>query len=559
MMKKYIVGIFLLLLFNSCSFLDYDETSGRTKEEAYSYFDNLNQLVAHVYSYLPDDFGRVSDAMVESATDNSIYTYENNAIHYFNNDVWSPMERVDDAWDLWDGIRSANSFLENFDSEVLKSFEYNDNYDEMIEKSSMFPFEVRFLRAFFYFELAKRYGNIPLLIKTYNQNEINSIRQESFDKIIDFIVTECDEIAKILPVNQMDFWGESGRVTKGAALALKSRALLYAASKLHNPSNDLKKWELAAKAAYEVIELNSYSMPDIDKDNLYSDEGGNTILSSPQLIFERRNSSKTNSFEARNQPMGYEGSEIGGGNTPTQNLVDAFEMEDGTPFDWNNKVHVANIYFDESGKPTRDPRLYLNVLHNGSSWLKQTVETFVGGKNEILDGATTTGYYLRKYMNPSVSLNPSKPNKIEHHYVLFRYAEILLNYAEAMNEWKGPDIITEECRISATESINKVRRAAHMNELSGLDQNSFREKVRNERRVELAFEGHRFYDIRRWVIAGDDNVRNIYGIEIVKSGNSYSYEKVLLKSYEWNDKKYLFPIPQHEKYKNENLVQNPGW
>lgn len=218
-MKKYIVGIFLLLLFNSCSFLDYDETSGRTKEEAYSYFDNLNQLVAHVYSYLPDDFGRVSDAMVESATDNSIYTYENNAIHYFNNDVWSPMERVDDAWDLWDGIRSANSFLENFDSEVLKRFEYNDNYDEMIEKSSMFPFEVRFLRAFFYFELAKRYGNIPLLIKTYNQNEINSIRQESFDKIIDFIVTECDEIAKILPVNQMDFWGESGRVTKGAALA----------------------------------------------------------------------------------------------------------------------------------------------------------------------------------------------------------------------------------------------------------------------------------------------------------------------------------------------------
>lgn len=558
-MKKYILGATLLLSFASCNFLDYDETYGRTKEEAYSYFDNLNQLVANIYSYLPDDFGRVNDAMIESATDNSIYTYENNSIHYFNNDVWSPLKRVDDAWNFWDGIRSANSFLESFNQDALKRFEYNDNYDEMIEKSSMFPFEVRFLRAFFYFELAKRYGDVPLLLRTYTEDEINTVKQESFDRVIDFIVSECDEVSKTLPLKQSDFWNETGRITKGAALALKSRALLYAASKLHNPENLSEKWEKAAKAAYDVIELNVYSMPNIDKDNLYSTSGGNSILTSPQLILERRSGSKTNTFEARNQPMGYEGSKIGGGNTPTQNLVDAFEMADGTTFDWNNPEHVKNIYFDAKGKQTRDPRLYLNVLHNGSTWLKQNVETYVGGKNQALEGATTTGYYLRKYMNPSVSLDPSKPNKIEHHYILFRYAEILLNYAEAMNEWKGPNVTTEDCRMSAIDAVNLVRKAAKMNSIFDNSQISFRERVRNERRIELAFEGHRFYDIRRWMIAEDENVNNIYGVKIIKSGDSYTYERVLLKSYKWNDKKYFFPIPQHEIYKNKNLVQNMGW
>ena len=114
-------------------------------------------------------------------------------------------------------------------------------------------------------------------------------------------------------------------------------------------------------------------------------------------------------------------------------------MKDGTPFDWNNPTHVANMYYDASNKETRDPRLYKNVLTNGSIWQNQQVEIFEGGKYKILDGSTKTGYYLRKYMNPSVSLDPDKPNKLYHHYVLFRYAEILLNYAEAMNEWKDQD------------------------------------------------------------------------------------------------------------------------
>ena len=225
---------------SACDFLDYEgETSGKTQEEAYAYYDNLNQLTTYVYTFLPADFGSVDDAMLESASDNSVYTWENNSIYYMTNGVWSPLKTVDTQWTLWTGIRSANSFLENYDPEALNRFEYNDNFDEMIEKSAMFPYEVRFLRAFYFFELAKRYGDIPLLTRTYTQEEINAVEKAPFNEVIDFVVRECTEIAPELPVDQNDFWDETGRVTKGAALALKSRALLYAASPLHNPEGDV--------------------------------------------------------------------------------------------------------------------------------------------------------------------------------------------------------------------------------------------------------------------------------------------------------------------------------
>ena len=555
------IKLYLMLLMlgslGACDYLDYDETSGKTQEEAYAYFDNLNQLTTYIYTLLPADLGAIDDAMLESASDNSLYTWENNEIYYMTNGVWSPLKTVDTQWTLWTGIRSANSFLENFDPEVLKRFEYNDDYDEIVSKSAKFPYEVRFLRAFYFFELAKRYGDIPLLTRTYSQEEINSVEKTPFDEIIDFIVRECTEIAPELPVDQNDFWDETGRATKGAALALKSRALLYAASPLHNPSNDLTKWEAAAKAAYEVIAMNEYSLPAIADDPLYSDQGGNTVLRSPQLIFERRSEELTNDFEARNEPMGYEGAE--GGNTPSQNLVDAYELKDGTPFDWNNPTHVNNMYYDAAGEQTRDPRLYLNVLTNGSTWLGETVETFDGGKHKVLDNSTKTGYYLRKYMNPSVSLDPVTPNKLHHHYILFRYAEILLNYAEAMFEWQGnADATTTDCPLSAREALNQVRTSANMKAVDASG-DAFREKVRNERRIELAFEGHRFFDVRRWKIAGDDAVRNIYGVEITKNGNSYSYRKVLLETRYWNNKMYLYPFPQNEVYMNPNLTQNADW
>lgn len=553
MKKKYITIACVAFLFAGCS-LDFDESNGDTKEMAYSYYDNLAKLVTYVYSFLPTDLDRNSGAMMEAATDNAVYSWENNSIYNICNDVWSPIVTIDTGWDYFNAIRSANSFLENFDIEVLKEFQFNDDYDAIMAKATLFPAEVRFLRAFYYFELGKRYGNIPLLTKTYEPEEINKVVSSSFDDLIGFIVTECDQIADQLPIDHKEYQGETGRATKGAVLALKSRALLYAASSLHNPNGNKDKWEKAAKAAAAIISMGKYSLPKVGADPLYSKNGGNEFLNSPQLIFERRNGNQTSTFEARNEPMGYEGSQ--GGNTPTQNLVDAFDMKDGTPFDWNNPQHVQNIYVDADGNQTRDPRLYLNVLHNGSTWLKQKVETNVGGLHTGVVGATKTGYYLRKHMNELVSLNPVKPLKKEHHYPLFRYAEILLNYTEAMYEWVGPDTKPENCPLSAREALNLVRDCADMKHVDESG-DAFLEKVRNERRIELAFEDHRFWDIRRWRIG--EAVKDIYGIQISGSGSNFTYQRILVEQRKWDDKMYLFPIPQKEKDMNPNLVQNPGW
>lgn len=555
--KVYMIAIGTLLSLNGCDYLDYNETSGRTKEGAYGYIGNVKGLATNVYSYLSADFGQVGGAMMESATDNSVYTWESNSIYNMNNGLWSALLRVDDGWGYWDGIRSSNSFLENFDIELLKRFEYNQDYESDMKILEKLPYEVRFLRAFYFFELAKRYGDIPLLTRTYTQEEITSVEQTPFNEVINFIAEECRQIAPELPVHQSEIMGETGRVTRGAALALRSRALLYVASLQYNPDQNPDKWEKAAEAAHDVIAMQEYSLPKITVDPLYSKEGGNNVLKSKQLIFERRSDSDSNTFEAQNEPMGYEGAK--GGNTPTQNLVDAYEMNTGTPFDWNTPSHVTNIYYDSAGNPTRDPRLYLNVLANGSSWLNKTVETFEGGKNKIQSGSTRTGYYLRKYMNPSVSLDPNKPNKLPHHYILFRYAEILLNYAEAMNEFKGPDAIPGGYTLSARDALNQVRDCADMPHVTKTEEEDFTKKLRNERRIELAFEGHRFYDIRRWMIANDSEVRKIYGVEITKSGDTFLYEKVPIEERVWADRMYLYPYPQNEIYMCPNLKQNPGW
>ncbi|TKG96544.1 RagB/SusD family nutrient uptake outer membrane protein [Puteibacter caeruleilacunae] len=553
-MAKYIFIIGMVVFLSGCDYLDYDKTAGKNQEEAYSYFDNLNGLVSYMYTFLPSDFGNVNGALLESATDNSVFTWEDNNIYHICNGLWSPSNRIDDGWKYFDAIRAANSFLENYDPTALDRFEYNDNFDEISGKASKFVYEVRFLRAFYVFELAKRYGDIPLLTRTYDSEEINRVSMTPFDDVLAFVVKECDEIASSLPVNQEDFWGDVGRATRGTVMALKSRALLYGASPLHNAANDKGKWAEAAKAAYAIIEKGWYNLPLVTSDPLFDQLGGNTILNSSQLIFAKLDESKTNSFEAQNQPMGVEGAK--GGNTPTQNLVDAYEMKNGEAFDWNNPEHVQNIYFNSSKKETRDPRLYINVIVNRSKWGKR-IKIEEGGKHKILEGSTTTGYYLRKNVNPNVSLSPTKPNKIEHHYVIFRYAEILLNYAEAMNEWVGPDAAGEGCPMSAREALNIIRSSATMPavEETGDD---FTQKVRNERRVELAFEGHRFWDIRRWKIADSEDVKNIYGVKITK-GEGFSYEKLRLQERYWNDKMYLYPFPEEELFINENLKQNKGW
>jgi hypothetical protein len=551
MNNKYIIIIALSLSLCACDYLDFDESVGKTDEVALGYFNELSQHVTHIYGQINPDWGVLGGALLESATDNAIYTWQNSKVYDIYNDTWSPINLIDNKWDeYYAAIRSANLFLEKYSLEELERFENNTSYQQDLEKAKMYPYEVRFLRAYFYFELAKRYGDIPLLTRTYKEDEINSVTQDTFESVIEFIVDECDEIAPILPVSHRSFHGETGRATRGAAMALKSRALLYYASPLHNPDNNSNRWEDAAKAAGDLItnsiEEGWYFLdPNVD---LFGN--GNDVLSARELIFERRHPA-SNSFERNNLPIGF--FDARSGNTPSQNLVDAFEMSDGTPFDWDNPSHANNPYSN------RDPRLAATVVFNSSTIGGETVETYIGGRNgQPINGATLSGYYLRKYIDERVSLDPISPITRPHHFVIFRYTEILLNYAEALNEFQGPDYTDEEFNISAREALNMVRAHARMpNIINDASKTQFKDRVHNERRIELAFEDHRFWDIRRWKTG--DVVNNIYGIKIERNVSEYDYSRELIQTRIWDDKMYLYPIPQSELFINDNLVQNEDW
>lgn len=551
MYKRYIVIITVFLSLFACNYLDFDESIGKTKDETYNYFGDLERHVTHIYAQINPDWGVLNGALLESATDNSIYTWKDSQIYDIYNNTWSAINIVDNKWSsYYNAVRSANVFLENFSIEKLNRFENNASYPEDLKKAELYPYEVRFLRAYFYFELAKRYGDIPLLTRSYELEEVNSVTQTSFKDIIKFISNECDSIIPFLPVTHRDFLGETGRVTKGAAMALKARAQLYSASPLHNASNEMELWKEAAQANLELITSSTeggwYSLdPNI---KLFSD--GNSMLTARELIFERRfrNSS---SFERNNLPIGI--FDAKSGNTPTQNLVDAFEMRDGTPFDWNNPAHAANPYLN------RDPRLAKVVVLNNSYISGELIETYVGGKNgQPINGATLSGYYLRKYIDENVSLSPINPSQRPHHFVIFRYAEIFLNYSEALNEVYGPDYTDEIFTVSSREALNNIRSYAGMPPITDdITKESFRKRIRNERRLELSFEDHRFWDIRRWKIG--DVVKEIYGIHIEQEGSNLKYNKKLIQNRVWDDKMYLYPIPQTEIFINDNLIQNDGW
>lgn len=549
MIKRYYIIALCAIGISSCDYLAYDESNGVTQEDTFAYFSNIKSLVATVYSGLYYDYGTISGAMRESASDNSVYTWSSNSIYDMYNDSWSALNTIDDQWDeMYTYIRRANSFLENYSEEALDKFIWDASYQESILQCRMYIHEVRVLRAYFHFELAKRYGDVIIADRCFTQQEANDLTASPFSEVIDFVVSEIDDVLAqedTLPLTQADFYNETGRLTKGAALAIKARALLYAASPLHNPDNDKALWQKAAEAAKQVIDLGVYELVPIASDPLYSVDGANDVLSSKQLILERRATSASNTFEAYNLPIGFEGGNSG--NTPTQNLVDAYEFADGTIFDWNNSEHVKNIYTN------RDPRFELNILANGREYMSQTVETYVGGANgSPIEGASMTGYYLRKLMNETVSLSTSSPVYKLHHFPLYRYVEVLLNYAEAMAQWKGAD--DTSLTLTAREALNQVRTAAGMPSVTATG-DQFLERVYNERRVELAFEDHRFWDIRRWMIG--DQIENIYGVKIASSGATA--EKILVQQRIWKEKMYLYPLAQTELYNNSNLEQNSGW
>lgn len=555
-----------LITFASCKdYLEREIPTNVKDDQVFVNYDRMAQAGYGVYSFLFNTIGynRINNAMLASACDEADHADNISNIQRFNTGTWNATFNPEDVWGLlYQGIRRANLFLE--ESADYKNIIYRDTtnvtnkdlYNYRVRDLEWLRAENRFLRAYYYFELIKRYGGVPVILKsTADIDELKSYKRKTYDECVQFISDEIDVVLPLLKDTWVGFDGDKwrGRVTRSAAMALKARLLLYAASPLNNPANDLAKWRNAARASHDIIALNKYALH-TDYRGLF--RLGNGADGNTEVIFAQQGYNR-NDYERYNYPVGYDQGGLGS-TSPSQNLVDAYEMkttglaigENGSGYD------PANPYNN------RDPRLGLSILVNNVSFKGRPVEAWVGG----LDGlgkykATTTGYYIRKYVDENLNLAQGATSL--HTWVIFRYAEVLLNYAEAMNEAYGPDV-TAGYSMSAKKAVDLVRARTGiaMPPLPpGLSADEMRLRIRNERRVELAFEEHRFFDVRRWKIAGQTENKPIMAMKIGKNTNgSFSYTVIKAEDRVFMERMYVYPIPETEILKSEgNLAQNPGW
>jgi len=539
---------------SGCEDLNQEVKTTLSDEQIFISYDRTLTHSVGTYAALPDGFLSINGAMRASASDEAEHTLETSNVQKFNVGSWNQISNPDNVWnDLFKGIRRANQYLIMADSIDWSNYilyqtpERQLIYEERLKKINRTKYEIRYLRAYFYFELVKRYGGVPLITEELPYNaDIQDIKRSALDDCIQFIVSECDSAIAVLPETYPN--EELGRATKGAAMALKSRMLLYAASDLYNNSdNELvslvatdrdKLWQDAADAAKELISLGIYSL-DPEYAVLFK------TFDSPEIIFTRRNGA-SNSFEKTNYPIGYD---LGrSGTTPTQNLVDAYEMVDGTTIS-----EPGTSYDPQNPYENRDPRLEMTIVTNNSMFKDRPVEIWEGGRDGPgVSLASRTGYYLRKYVDEGLDLLLG--NTSVHSWHIFRLAEIFLNYSEALNEIDPghPDI-----KIY----VDTVRARVGMPPLpGGLNQDQMRERIRNERRVELAFEDHRFWDVRRWMIAEETLGTPIQGMDITRvTDSTFTYTKKIVENRVFEPKMYFYPISQAELGIATHWEQNPLW
>ena len=518
------------------------------------------QYVNNVYTFLPDGYNRFDEntSMLASSTDEAVHAVVGSGMQRWGEGGWSPADLLDNPLNkCYTGIR--RSFI--FEEEILPLVD-NNVMGEFGKKLCLG--QIYFLRAYYNLEILKRFGGYPLVKTVLTTSDDLNIPRSTYDECVDYIVDLCGQAAELLPITYAT--NQLGRATKGAALALKARTLLYAASPLFNDPTqvddtfehgkyDASKWEKAAEAAAAVIKLNTYG--------LYTDGKGYedffyTLDKNNEIILSRMCAAH-NDVERLNGPVSITNGE--GGTCPSLNLVNDYEMIDGKAFDWNNPEHAANPFAN------RDPRFEKSILYNGSTWMNNmVVETFTGGKDFTGVKATRTGFYIRKFCNISASWN-APIGKAFHCFPLLRYGDLLLMYAEAMNEAYGPDTDSKGYGLTAGQAVALIRERAGLTgniDLSETVPAGNREKMRiaiqHERRIELAFEEHRHLDLRRWKLAEQVLNQPVLGLKIdKKEDGTFTYTPQVVESREFTPKMYLYPFPQSEMSRNTNLKQNTGW
>ena len=577
MKRILITGLVAISILSSCKkggFLEDRTSSTVTEEMVFSDSARTMNFLVRIYQDAGFSFfkGRWdSHGNTEQATDDAEYAYSGvgqKAVILYNGTVSPSNFPFSEFWNLpYTNFRRVNLLLSKLPTTPLSP-----------ALQTRVAGEARFLRAWYYTQLLVCFGGVPMVgDNVYGISDIINLPRTNFAECVEYVVKELDEAAAVLPAPAEYAEENYGRITKGACLALKSRLLLYAASPLFNggstatdanlaavvsyPTYSRDHWQRAADAAQAVINTNYYSL---NVDN--TTRPGNGFYN---VFLKRVNNEYIFAFHrAANRDMeGFYNPPSRGGaknSQPTHQLAEAFPMKNGLPIS-----DPASLYNPANPYANRDPRFYYTIIHNGAEYFlnsasaKRVVNTYRGAATDGYTtngtGPTTTGYYVRKMCDENISANSSL--NTERGWPLIRYAEILLNYAEAINE--------ADQTALAYDKLKLIRERAGIEPgtdgLYGMKANMTKEEMRafiqNERRIELAFEDHRWHDIRRWKIAMDVNNGFNKAIDIVQgANNTFTYNVVnTIRRHNFRPEMHLLPIPDAEIRKMPAMVQNPGW
>src|SRR6266542_2906926 len=559
-------------------------------------------FVNNIYGGIPHGF---SNIMMSSISDEAVYNADGGTWDA-DKSLITPSNLIVFDFNWW---TSPSTKLRGWGS----SYKYIRACDLFFDKIDGVPFtdssakyrlegEVHFLRAYLYFDLMELYGGVPIITKSYGLNDRTNVARNTFEETVNFIVSECDAAASLLSTDPLNVSGnaDKGRATKGAALALKARTLLYAASDFYNSGvswagsyshpelvgytggDRTARWQAAKDACKAVMDLGIYSL--CGSLTPATAEEATTNYSNIFLLQETSEDIFVKYFTTKvdegwdgyhpglyNQPNGYH---CWGSNCPIGQIVDAYQMADGSAFSWSNPAEAADPYSN------RDPRFYSSINYNGAPWRQRpsdaatveptnhiqtgTYEKWDGTKKITVAGVDTrqsqfenwngthTGYFMRKFMDPSVD---AQSNKQTVPWRYMRYTEVLLNYAEA-NLALGDE-------TEAKKYINMVRQRAKMPDITSTGQQLI-DDYRQERRIELAFEDHRYYDIRRWMIADvayKNNALAAFALYPLLPDHTTStqpkYSISVAQPHEWDPRFYMLPIGLDEIGRNPLLIQNP--
>jgi len=558
-------------------FLDKDPSFELTENQVFSDWASASKFHYDTYYYLRHGALRINDSWLDAASDLAQTSYATGGVrttfnvgNYYGN---AGANELITTWQsYYEGIRKCNQTLTKIDG-VPKAADLSEAKYQT-DKAN-YKAEARFLRAYFYWELFLRYGPVPIVTEVIDPSTDGlsgyTTRPTIKQYVVDFILPELTACESgLMPYSDGFNAANAGKISKPMARALYSRIMLYMASDRFRSESGIT-WAQAAAAAKSFIDTYStnYSLStNANPVTAYTNailrtayEGGNK-----EVIFYRVDGTIGWSGINNDTPVGEGGN---GGLCPSQNLVDMYDMKDGSsPFAAYDEtgapvysgatapaINGASGYSDATPWTNRDPRLAATVLYHGATWGPGTINVILGQRDNPVGNtnSTPTGYYARKYI-PENILNANHTGSSYRNWIFIRYAEILLNYAEAENEANGPSTIVYNALNSVRQRSGITGSVATRTDLTSSKDN-MRNFIRKERTVELAFEEQRVWDVRRWNVATKALSRDIYGVAVSSTGaisRKVAQKRVFL------DKMYLYPIPESEVWVS-GIQNNPGW